>query len=389
MARVAGSAAGAGTGPYEIVRYEDGFREQVLQLQRHLWGPNLALNRAYFDWKYRQNPFMKRPVACLALHHGRVVGMRGIYGARWQAGHPGRQFDLPYTDDLVIAPEHRDRGLARRLIRALLDYGGELGYPFLLSFRAAPVTLIASLAEGYRAIGTLEPMFRAGRAHRQFQAVRGFLARRRFVWRFAQAAALYAPIERRPFVHFDRAARSGKRRPEPPVELASVPRPGAMARLCARLPADDRIRHVRSEGYLDWIFRNPRLEYRYLFWGSEPLEGYLVLDRVRSGWRVRARVNVSDWEATSDAVGTRLMADAIRSGSFPELFAWTATCPERSREALTRLGFLPTEPGAQARERALALLYAVRGEVDDTAWTIDGRAALDISNWKIRMLDQD
>ncbi len=41
---------------YEIIKYSLEFKSQVLELQTHLWSPDLALNAAHLEWKYERNP---------------------------------------------------------------------------------------------------------------------------------------------------------------------------------------------------------------------------------------------------------------------------------------------------------------------------------------------
>jgi len=69
---------------YEILKYRPEFKEHLLELQTHLWSPDLALNRAYFEWKYDHNPYINPPLIYIALYNGQVVGMRGLMGAAWQ-----------------------------------------------------------------------------------------------------------------------------------------------------------------------------------------------------------------------------------------------------------------------------------------------------------------
>jgi len=68
---------------YVIVKYGPEFKQQIVKLQTHLWSPDVALNTAYLEWKYERNPYMKTPFIHLALSAGQVVGMRGMYGAKW------------------------------------------------------------------------------------------------------------------------------------------------------------------------------------------------------------------------------------------------------------------------------------------------------------------
>ena len=72
----------------------------------------------------------------------------------------------------------------------------------------------------------------------------------------------------------------------------------AMAELVERLGHDGRIRYRRDREYLDWRFRNPTSEYRFLYWEESRLEGYLVLSRRVSDLGAWYRVYIADLEAT-------------------------------------------------------------------------------------------
>jgi GNAT superfamily N-acetyltransferase len=372
---------------FEIVRYQSAHKEQVLRLQQHLWGPDAALNRAFFEWKYEQNPYLTPPALCLALHRGEVVGMRGIFGAKWWIGTSRRALVIPYTDDFVIAPDHRDRGLASALLRATFAYADDLGYSFLLSLWAGRVTTLASLVAGYRSIGALEPVGRAGPQHAGFKRARHLLSKTRFVWRFANSPLLLAPSERMPFRRLDRTA-GGAPSQGSRIRIERAPRLEAMAELADRLPPDDRIRQVHEPKYFDWVFRNPRLEFRYLFWESGGrLEGYLVLQRsllLRGG---PASVWVSDWEGTSDAILTDLLDTAVRHGRFGQLATWTATYPESVKATLTRFGFVPIDLERRARGQPAALIRPVRDADLDREWTLEGRPVMGLDNWRLRLLN--
>src|SRR5262245_28987553 len=95
----------------EILRYTPDFKNAVIELQTHHWSPHRDVNRAYLEWKYERNPFLPGGLVHLALSDGRVVGMRGMIGARWSAGVQGEPFLAPLAGDLVILPDYRDRGL--------------------------------------------------------------------------------------------------------------------------------------------------------------------------------------------------------------------------------------------------------------------------------------
>src|SRR6185503_13664962 len=118
------------------------------------------LNAAYLKWKYAENPFLRDKLMYLALSEGRVVGMRAMVGTLWQVDEAGASHLLPYSDDLVIAPEHRNRGLVGQTMQAAIEDLRRRGFPFAISMSAGPITYVASLALGWRAVGSYEPVRR-------------------------------------------------------------------------------------------------------------------------------------------------------------------------------------------------------------------------------------
>ena len=127
---------------YEIVRYQPEFHEGVLKLLEGLWSPSPALNAACLEWKHERNPYQREPLLYLALHQGRVVGMRGMCGAKWEAGVPRREFAIPCACDLVIAPDHRNRGLISKIMRFAFDDLKQRGTEYVFNLSAGSVTFL-------------------------------------------------------------------------------------------------------------------------------------------------------------------------------------------------------------------------------------------------------
>ncbi len=161
-----------------------------------------------------------------------------------------------------------------------------------------------------------------------------------------------------------------------------------MAALVERLTQDDRIGHVRDRDFFDWVFRNPRIEYRYLYWNHEQLEGFLILHRILPPRPRLVSVWVSDWEGSSRAIRQELL-DTAGSARFARLVTWTMTLPDAARALLDQSGFEPTELEAGDRGWPAALIRPARDNELDREWTLDGRRVLDIGNWKFRPLDHD
>lgn len=138
--------------PYEIIKYRPEFRQQVVELLWHLKGRDHARNSAYLEWKYERDPYQPEPLIYLALHEGRVAGMRGLYGARWGAGAPDRVCAMVCAADLVVAPEHRRRGLYGKIMDFAFRDLRDMGYEYLVDTSPVPVNFFASLKMGWKSV---------------------------------------------------------------------------------------------------------------------------------------------------------------------------------------------------------------------------------------------
>lgn len=352
--------------PYELVPYTPELAPRIARLQTHLWSGDVARNAAYLHWKYGDNPFLAEVLIRVALDAGQPVAMRGLSGALWEVDDGTRHL-LPYADDFVVAPEHRNSGVARQVMRASLDAGARRGLPFAVSLSAGPVTFVGSLANGWRSPGSYRSVWR-DRPTTRWSRRLGAARQRLF-----------------PRGLFDRLDRAGGRAAGH-VVLAREPRPDAMAELIARLPWDGRIRHVRDATYLAWRLRNPLHEYRFLFWDEGGLQGYLVLQRYLSERADQHCVNITDWEAADDRVRAGLLAAAIRWGDFGRLHAWTIGAGESVRALLRQHGFAAAPAvGVAARSSGL-LVRQLGASPSGGPWTLGSRDLLDLADWDLRML---
>lgn len=385
---------------YEIVIYRPEFKDGVLKLLENLWTPLPAVNAACFDWMYHHNPYYDQPLIYLALDRGRVVGMRGMGGAKWETGASRRQFLIPCPCDLVIAPDHRNRGIISRIMRFAFDDLRKRGIEYVFNLSAVQVTFLNSLAMGWRSIGPLQESIRTDTREGPGERLKSLLRRwpsafrlaksvkhRPFLRRCAHAVGFASPADARPtFSLLDRNFRSGKRVSGRRVVLEKSPRPDAMADLVERVGSDGRIRHVRDREYLAWRFVDPLGAYRFLYCGQSKLEGYLVLGAPAfpaAGWRPRPLV--FDWEATSAEVFEELLLAAIHLGEFPQMAAWERAVPPPAAPVLAKAGFRPGKAAAGKREYRPTVLVRATGETKDPAeWRLAGSPLLDASSWDVR-----
>lgn len=365
----------------ELVPYDPEYKAEIAGLLKLLLSPDVAANRRYLEWKYEENPYFPEPGLHLVRASGRIVGMRGVYGTCWEAGDRS-PIVLPYPDDHVVAEDHRGSGVATLLMRAVLDDAAARGHPFMVNLSAGLVTALASLAAGWKRVGAAEPVTRVAppsglarwtaRLGRHSERIKRFMAGRG--WGTSSADA---------FVRLDRIGEGDG--DGGTYSVASHPRVLEMAALVDRLGHDGRIRHVRDAAFLNWRYRHPLHEYRFLYHDrAGQSTGYLVLRRYRSARHVRGRADIVDWEAGDEQVAAGLLARAIEWGSFSDLRSWTVTLPEARTRLLAESGFVVGEEDRRNRGTP-GILVRATGDADSD-WILSDRPLLDAAQWDVRQI---
>lgn len=373
---------------YELVPYKPGLKAQVIELQSHLWSPSKALNTAYFEWKYERNPYVDAPLIYLAMHEGKIVGMRGFFGMQWEGGFPNQESIVLYADDFVIAPEHRNRGLMPRIMAAAFVELTERKYRYAFNLSAGPMTFLSSLATGWRSVGSMQPMRRRSRRV-ALRSVRDRLITRlpMLSGRINGVLRTWREKRRRSLADIDPERVKGSCPGAPWIVFEDAPRSADMAELVERIGGCGRIRHVRDRQYFDWRFQNPLSRYRFLFWAKARLEGYLVLQEYTSAYADKDVVNIVDWEATSVEVQAELLRAAIKLIAHRRLIIWSVSLSRQTAALLARTGFeLVRQTPSVAQQRHVLLVRPIRDEELHGDWLFMGLPVLDLKSWDLRML---
>ena len=190
---------------YQIVKYGPEFRNQILGLQAHLWGKDLALNSRYMEWKYEVNPYLNVPMIYVAMNGDKVVGMRGYFGALWQIGQPGTKHVVLCAGDLVIDPQHRSRGLFRQLSNFAVADLSRLGHKLVFSLSVSPITFLGSLRMDWRNVGSYQTFRREKVENTTPWEIQRLVKTLRVVWRYASSRWFLSPRQRGIiFDHLDR-----------------------------------------------------------------------------------------------------------------------------------------------------------------------------------------
>jgi GNAT superfamily N-acetyltransferase len=231
-----------------VVPYRPEHAPLVAALQRHLWSHDVELNAAYLDWKHHQNPYIREPLIYLAFVDEQLVGMRGIFGTRWEVGEPSESFTLPYADDLVIDPAFRRRGVHQQIMRFALDDLDRRGYRYLINLSAGPVTQRTSVLMHWRNAGRVMHVQRRAMRRTMMDSLASRASKLPIVWRLSEGLQrLGGPMGDRLFDRFDsRSARRTRQRQSGAIFADVAPLPEEMESLVNRLPSDGRLRHVRD-----------------------------------------------------------------------------------------------------------------------------------------------
>ena len=359
---------------YEIVRYVPEFRDQVVALQRYHWGPDLSLNSAYLRWKYEQNPYISSPHIYLALYSGKVVGMRGAYGTKWQAGDPLQEFVVPCLGDSVVKPKHRRKGLLSALTTKALEDLGKQGYPNVFNLTAGEATFRASMKMGWRSLGSLSQVKRVSILTKlKLQALGVFGVSRLFQLGNPQ-----------PFLQVDRR---GSHLNET-VSLELQPRHDSMEKLVTRTATNEHIRQVRDAAFFTWRFLNPFSTYRFLYLEDTNLQAYLVLQA--SLYRNNFQISIVDFEAMNAKFFATLLSEVIVLSHSAPLTIWSSTLSADLRKVLVNFRFKSDGyfSGPRKDLPTVTLGTSFNNKLKRN-WTPDMRQLFDLDNWDMRMIYSD
>jgi len=362
---------------YEILKYRPELKDQILKLQTNLWSPDIALNAAYFDWKYLQNPYSDLPLIYVALRDGQVVGMRGMMGAAWQRDRASHAEICPCAADVVMVPQHRNRGLFHALTQVALQDAADCGYPFAFNLSAGSATMISSLAMGWRSVGKLQAM---SWGHPTKAALKLIQGRTRNLLKGSWGQGNV-------FSRLDQNSR--KDAPTAGLEISVHPTasPDEMYGLAACLSGPNGLSHKIDPQYFAWRFRNPLANYRFVLSTSDQLEGYLVLQS--SVHQMRSWVGVVDWAAANKQVLTDLLNATIHWGEFAELRIWSNTLSEEERAVFLAAGFYDLKEPSIKESMTTILVTSTNPEIPPRDWVLDDGPLLEFSQWNVRMIYSD
>jgi hypothetical protein len=283
-----------------------------------------------------------------------------------------------------VAESHRKSGVAGLLMRTVLEDTAARGYPFLCNLSAGLATAMTSLAAGWKRVRAMEQVERSAEPGPLWRFLSPLVAQSEKLKRTLYDSG-WTPSALAAFMHLDRMGERSGARPESRIVVKASPPSVEMAGLIERIGHDGRIRHVRDTAWLDWRYRHPLHEYRFLCHESgQGVDGYLVVRRYRYG-SYNGRAHIVDWEALDESVAAALLDGVVHAGKFPVLGAWSATLTPSRRRLLEERGFTPGDHERRSRGIPALIITAPAGG-DPAGWTLHGCPMLQQDQWDLRMI---
>jgi GNAT superfamily N-acetyltransferase len=357
----------------DLARPED--LEPLARLQLHLWSPDLGLNLARMRWKYGEPD---RSLIAVVRQAGRPVAMRGFSRQTWEAD--GRVHQVFASDDLVVEPALRGRGLFHRISAFAYPQLAKRGAAWILSTSALAATRRLLLQSGRAVdIGPLHPIGRMHKAAQWSDRAAAAVGRLPVLWRWAGRLPYGGRSAQASFAALDDAATPSG------LSISDAARPEAMASLVARLPWDGRLRKVRDRPYFEDRYADPLHEYRFVFARTgERMTGYLVIERSRSDYANPRRVHIADWEAEDPTLAEALLSTVLSAGAFAELVTWKESLSADLGAIALRHGFREVDRGLVAQGLPTVLLTSI-GSMPAAELALAGRRLACAPNWDLRL----
>lgn len=386
---------------YEFSTYRPEFRGQIVELQKHLWSNDIDLNVAYLEWKYDKNPYLDTTFIYTVFSGEQMVGMLGACGSAWKIGEPRRLWPALYFADLVIHPDHRQKGLAGKLMSFALNDLSKTEYPYVFDFGAGEGDLgLSMLLSGWRRIGFIQtahwqttPTVRSERIGGLTKKLPLINSTVRQLKRYVKKLNFSPSSKTRDsFDSLDGNGTLQDLKIYPHVSIEKTPRPAEMAELVNSIDDKERLKHIRDEQYFTWRFRNPLSQYRFLFWDDGSLQGYLALQAQVDPTHGGVCANIVDWEANQSEVFKGLFQATILLGNFDRLTTWSATLADETHDLLKNMGFYFLDRvGSLTRDVRLPSIFTkslCHGVLEDE-WRLGGHRLVDLENWDLRMIYSD
>lgn len=362
---------------YQTRRYRQDDVRGVLELDRAVWDRDR--DPEWFRWKYEQNPYVDEAPVFVAEQRGTIVGARPFMAFQLRAGDETRL--ALQASDTMVHPDHRRRGLFTRMTERALDTYGS-GYPgYYFNFPNE------QSRSGYEKMDwrQVRPRVTYYRVERPRAFLDGSMAEQLIGHAAGPTIRGYARTRRVASSTTNQATVDVERLDGAPIQrLVSLYR--------QRVP--EQIHAHRTAAFFEWRFASPvwnRKTYVATVDG-EDVVGLMTRTRTVDDGKVVTQVadvlplvGGDQWQAAISVLLGAMIEDHDRTDLFSIV---PAAVP---RKLLTSFGFLPddTFPLSRLTNHDKTLVTRPFDPEADGAWSWNGRALDDHTNWLVSYVEQD
>jgi len=370
---------------YEIIRYDEKYNEQIYDIEKEIWSPDLNVNKSYLQWKYFDNPYSGSPKLYLVLCSGKLVAFRGMYPTEWQLGDRSESFIALCAGDLIIKQSLRNKGVYRALMSFMIKDLTDSGYLYLLNFSANPVNLIGSLAMGWKSIGRIrimrQELYPISMIYR--------LLRKNVISKLLRGTKVTKLLRKttRPIKITDRDFNNSKKLP-PQIKVEKTAKPHEMASLVKKLIPKNKIMLSRNEKFFSWRYKNPLSDYLFLYWSDNGLKGYLVAQTGLYKYDYMINFNVIELEAVNYKIKEELLKALLSILGFRSITIWSNMLDKNNQKFLISKGFKEASSAKSVVDyTSTALIYTTSEPGNKIEFR--GSNLLDMNNWDLKMIYSD
>jgi len=325
----------------------------------------------WFDWKYRQNPYVDHvPMLVATDDSGRIIGARPFLAL--PLAIEGRRELALQPCDTMVHPDHRRQGLFTRMteraIERYADHEAALFFNFPNEHSRAGYEKV-----GWEPIGQVRTRYRL---HQPSDELSGGSTTQNIAGSVANVVQRgYLGILDR-LAQTPRAMTVSKHESSPLDELLTL----------YRSATPSGVHVLRDDPFFRWRFENPTWTYRYylVHERGEPIAGAIVGQNVREAGHIRI-TDVIPLTPTNDATAA-LLAAIIDDNQDANAILAPSTLPWN---VCTRFGFLSDTRLPLSVVSSPTTLVARPATRDGDVWPPGLQPARTRSNWSITFAERD
>jgi hypothetical protein len=350
---------------YDIRHYRPDDLPQVVRLQRHLWGEDLDANRAYFKWKYVQNPYTERPLGVVAEHRGKVVGFRGFTATLWHIPGSDRKLRVLGSGDSVVHPDHRLKGL----FVIMGDFAAseyESTHDVFLNTTASKNSAPGYFKTGFAPLLTKTYLMRYNTIHLSIHYIMD---------RFKKAIT----ENKLEHTEYDRFVVS-------PYPLTEAMNSAVSIEKCDPV----KLTLLKNPNFFEWKYNNKRDDYHYYYYKeSDAIRGYMV---IRAFGRLRRGV-IYDYAVAEERILEHLLRFIVKSKRYYVLMILEGSLGDGLKRLFRRMKFTSNSLFGKIEKQVKGewpiFIRPIKARPREEDWFVRGLDIRRIEHWDIKEVCSD